>query len=46
MIVVVYGILSHVKHDSALEIHICSCILDIGYCARHNYCFPLEINII
>ena len=25
---------------------ICSYILDIGYYARHNYCFPWEINII
>lgn len=31
MIVVVYGILSHVKHDSALEIHILYLQLYIGY---------------
>jgi hypothetical protein len=31
MIVVVYGILSHVKHDYALEIHILYLQLYIGY---------------
>lgn len=38
--------LSHVKHDYAQEIHILYLQLYIGYYANHNYCFPLEINII